>query len=81
MIDNFLRTRGEITDVVSDYRLFDQVFDASSTSLTRTAMNGGLTKRIVACLDVRADDNNQLVVTKGDQYDVRQDSVEGAQGK
>jgi glutamine amidotransferase/cyclase len=33
----------------------------------------GFTKRIVACLDVRANDNGDLVVTKGDQYDVRED--------
>lgn len=31
-----------------------------------------LAKRIVACLDVRADDAGQLVVTKGDHYDVRE---------
>ncbi len=31
-----------------------------------------LAKRIVACLDVRANDAGDLVVTKGDQYDVRQ---------
>ncbi|KAJ3010409.1 Histidine biosynthesis bifunctional protein hisB [Thoreauomyces humboldtii] len=31
----------------------------------------GLTKRIIACLDVRANDAGDLVVTKGDQYDVR----------
>ncbi|EIE85583.1 hypothetical protein RO3G_10293 [Rhizopus delemar RA 99-880] len=30
------------------------------------------TKRIIACLDVRANDNGDLVVTKGDQYDVRE---------
>ncbi|EDR15569.1 uncharacterized protein LACBIDRAFT_181495 [Laccaria bicolor S238N-H82] len=30
-----------------------------------------LTKRIVACMDVRANDQGDLVVTKGDQYDVR----------
>ncbi len=30
-----------------------------------------LAKRIVACLDVRANDQGRLVVTKGDQYDVR----------
>ena len=30
-----------------------------------------LAKRIIACLDVRADDRNDVVVTKGDQYDVR----------
>ncbi|KAJ7071093.1 hypothetical protein C8F01DRAFT_974305 [Mycena amicta] len=32
----------------------------------------GLTKRIVACMDVRANDHGDLVVTKGDQYDVRE---------
>ncbi|MFH1985462.1 MAG: imidazole glycerol phosphate synthase subunit HisF [Pseudomonadota bacterium] len=30
-----------------------------------------LAKRIIACLDVRANDAGDLVVTKGDQYDVR----------
>jgi imidazole glycerol-phosphate synthase len=32
----------------------------------------GLTKRIIACMDVRANDDGDLVVTKGDQYDVRE---------
>lgn len=31
-----------------------------------------LTKRVIACMDVRANDNGDLVVTKGDQYDVRE---------
>ena len=31
-----------------------------------------LARRIIACLDVRADDRGSLVVTKGDQYDVRE---------
>lgn len=31
----------------------------------------GLTRRIIACLDVRTNDDGDLVVTKGDQYDVR----------
>ena len=31
-----------------------------------------LAKRIVACLDVRTNDRGDLVVTKGDQYDVRE---------
>ena len=30
-----------------------------------------LAQRIIACLDVRSNDNGDLVVTKGDQYDVR----------
>eukprot|EP00850_Spirogloea_muscicola_P014652 SM000106S14000 [mRNA] locus=s106:420221:424884:- [translate_table: standard] len=33
-----------------------------------------LAKRVIACLDVRANDAGDLVVTKGDQYDVRQTS-------
>ena len=32
----------------------------------------GLTRRVIACLDVRANDQGDLVVTKGDQYDVRE---------
>jgi len=35
-------------------------------------MRQGLAKRIIACLDVRANDAGDLVVTKGDQYDVRE---------
>jgi len=31
-----------------------------------------LCKRIIACLDVRSNDQGDLVVTKGDQYDVRE---------
>ncbi len=30
-------------------------------------------KRVIACLDVRSNDSGDLVVTKGDQYDVRDD--------
>lgn len=33
-----------------------------------------LAKRVIACLDVRTNDTGDLVVTKGDQYDVREQS-------
>lgn len=33
-----------------------------------------LGKRVIACLDVRSNDQGDLVVTKGDQYDVREAS-------
>nr|VFJ97589.1 MAG: glutamine amidotransferase / cyclase [Candidatus Kentron sp. LFY] len=36
-----------------------------------------LAKRIIACLDVRANDQGDLVVTKGDQYDVREPADTG----
>lgn len=38
---------------------------------------GGLTYRVIACLDVRSNDAGDLVVTKGDQYDVREKSEAG----
>lgn len=38
----------------------------------------GLSPRVIACLDVRANDNGDLVVTKGDQYDVREREVDGS---
>ncbi|KAG8532616.1 uncharacterized protein KY384_002493 [Bacidia gigantensis] len=38
----------------------------------QSAMSQGLTRRVIACLDVRANDQGDLVVTKGDQYDVRE---------
>jgi glutamine amidotransferase/cyclase len=40
-----------------------------------------LAKRIIACLDVRANDRGDLVVTKGDQYDVREDGAVRNLGK
>ncbi|KAJ3208215.1 hypothetical protein HDU82_002798 [Entophlyctis luteolus] len=36
-----------------------------------------LNKRVIACLDVRTNDAGDLVVTKGDQYDVRESSTGG----
>ncbi|ORY84338.1 imidazoleglycerol-phosphate synthase [Protomyces lactucae-debilis] len=38
---------------------------------------GGLTFRVIACLDVRSNDKGDLVVTKGDQYDVREKDEAG----
>ncbi|XP_022975805.1 imidazole glycerol phosphate synthase hisHF, chloroplastic-like isoform X2 [Cucurbita maxima] len=35
-----------------------------------------LAKRVIACLDVRTNDQGDLVVTKGDQYDVREQTEE-----
>lgn len=35
-------------------------------------LSSGLSERIIACLDVRTNDQGDIVVTKGDQYDVRE---------
>jgi glutamine amidotransferase/cyclase len=40
----------------------------------------GLTHRVIACLDVRTNDAGDLVVTKGDQYDVREKGDEVSAG-
>jgi len=40
-----------------------------------------LAKRIIACLDVRSNDQGDLVVTKGDQYDVREKGIVRNLGK
>ncbi|KAI1876258.1 uncharacterized protein JN550_001754 [Neoarthrinium moseri] len=43
-------------------------------TVASSAPTGGLTRRVIACLDVRTNDQGDLVVTKGDQYDVRDKS-------
>ncbi|MDH3348078.1 MAG: imidazole glycerol phosphate synthase subunit HisF [Desulfobulbaceae bacterium] len=48
------------------------------TSCARTTK---LAKRIIACLDVRGNDQGDLVVTKGDQYDVREEGAVRNLGK
>ena len=40
--------------------------------LPRVGRAAGLAKRVVVALDVRSNDAGDLVVTKGDQYDVRE---------
>ncbi|KAJ4302493.1 Histidine biosynthesis bifunctional protein hisB [Collariella sp. IMI 366227] len=43
-------------------------------SVDQVIAQEGLTRRVIACLDVRTNDHGDLVVTKGDQYDVREKS-------
>ncbi|KAK9494759.1 hypothetical protein V1508DRAFT_366118 [Lipomyces doorenjongii] len=51
---------------------------ASQTDILKK--NLGLTKRVIACLDVRTNDEGDLVVTKGDQYDVREQTATATAG-
>lgn len=64
LLSNFLGTR-------SNAHVPDQQTQ-SKTTPSDTAQSSGLAKRIIACLDVRTNDQGDLVVTKGDQYDVRE---------
>ncbi|KAK6149339.1 hypothetical protein DH2020_016864 [Rehmannia glutinosa] len=50
-----------------------------TSEVTKVPVQGNaskLAKRVIACLDVRANDKGDLVVTKGDQYDVREHTKE-----
>ncbi|KAL8772190.1 MAG: hypothetical protein Q9209_002625 [Squamulea sp. 1 TL-2023] len=46
----------------------------------RDEPNQGLTRRVIACLDVRTNDHGDLVVTKGDQYEVREKAGTASEG-
>ncbi len=46
--------------------------DSMEVELLGSGQPTKLAKRIIACLDVRTNDRGDLVVTKGDQYDVRE---------
>ncbi len=63
MIRSFLASQGVLRDDVS------RLVDLQSISLFAETK---LAKRVIACLDVRSNDDGDLVVTKGDQYDVRE---------
>ncbi|CAD6202967.1 unnamed protein product [Miscanthus lutarioriparius] len=45
--------------------------NSSGTKVPARRKASKLAKRVIACLDVRSNDKGDLVVTKGDQYDVR----------
>ncbi|KAI9313071.1 hypothetical protein BX666DRAFT_1864854 [Dichotomocladium elegans] len=48
------------------------VVDEANITSKEPVPQNRLTRRIIACLDVRSNDAGDLVVTKGDQYDVRE---------
>ncbi|KAK1980917.1 imidazoleglycerol phosphate synthase [Colletotrichum cereale] len=54
----------------------DAVVASAAAAAAAAPFQDGLTRRVIACLDVRTNDQGDLVVTKGDQYDVR-DKGEG----
>ncbi len=58
----------------SGLRLLENFLDDSRQAIIprRCPSETRLAKRIIACLDVRSNDQGDLVVTKGDQYDVRE---------
>lgn len=58
-----------------------QLVEKQESSLPAGERRDGLTRRVIACLDVRTNDEGDLVVTKGDQYDVREKGDVSAGGQ
>jgi imidazole glycerol-phosphate synthase len=56
-------------------RKLEPLGNVEMNGLSSATSSTGLTHRIIACLDVRTNDAGDLVVTKGDQYDVREKAV------
>lgn len=75
MIRQFLERSGRMVDGegVSD-RLHSKLSSVDDLSRYRDTVRA---KRVIACLDVRSNDSGDLVVTKGDQYDVREKATGG----
>ncbi len=48
------------------------LYDSMKMNLLESDGRTKMARRIIACLDVRTNDQGDLVVTKGDQYDVRE---------
>jgi glutamine amidotransferase/cyclase len=64
-------------------RILKNFLETGAEDRSPTKLSGGtrLAKRIIACLDVRSNDQGDLVVTKGDQYDVREEGIVRNLGK
>lgn len=70
LLDNFLRpVRNESAPTPSVHRTS---LKEKKEEEEEEEMDHRLAKRVVVALDVRTNDNGDLVVTKGDQYDVRE---------
>lgn len=60
-------------NIFKNFLSADDLATVVSGSSPEAASETKIAKRIIACLDVRNNDAGDLVVTKGDQYDVREE--------
>ena len=59
-------------NILKNFLTGPELNESMPMDLLGTGQPTRLAKRIIACLDVRTNDQGDLVVTKGDQYDVRE---------
>eukprot|EP01041_Mallomonas_annulata_P000378 gene378-691_t len=75
ILRNFLSRNGLVSSDSVTSTTLTSVQDLSIFPKTQ------LGKRVIACLDVRSNDQGDLVVTKGDQYDVRESTTDVGRGE
>ena len=86
MIRQFLQRSGRMVDesttghasTLSSSRLYAKLSSVDELSQYRDTVGA---KRVISCLDVRSNDDGDLVVTKGDQYDVREKDTDTVHGR
>jgi imidazole glycerol-phosphate synthase len=71
ILDSFLSRAGKIGALTAPGNANVDLNNFNAFPATKLA------KRVIACLDVRSNDAGDLVVTKGDQYDVRESAGSG----
>jgi len=59
-------------NILKNFLKGEKIAEPQSMAKAPADVPTSLAKRIIACLDVRTNDAGDLVVTKGDQYDVRE---------
>eukprot|EP01060_Flectonema_neradi_P020102 TRINITY_DN2763_c0_g1_i1.p1 TRINITY_DN2763_c0_g1~~TRINITY_DN2763_c0_g1_i1.p1 ORF type:complete len:538 (+),score=109.89 TRINITY_DN2763_c0_g1_i1:47-1660(+) len=67
------KSGGEGLNLLKRFLCNANIPNTTSTWGTTTQPPTSLGKRVIACLDVRSNDNGDIVVTKGDQYKVREE--------
>eukprot|EP00808_Paulinella_micropora_P006058 g3535.t1 len=63
-----------------DSHLGQPVGKVTAKGLVEQSPPTHIARRVVACLDVRSNDQGDLIVTKGDSYDVREKHTGGTEG-
>ena len=58
-------------EINNSWNIYPTIVDGNGAPFETT----NVSKRVIACLDVRSNDAGDLVVTKGDQYDVRESNT------
>ncbi|KAI9189272.1 Histidine biosynthesis bifunctional protein hisB [Blastocladiella emersonii ATCC 22665] len=77
LLAKYLQSAAPVAPLPADATAFWTAAPGGVAAFVVPAIRDSLTKRVIACLDIRANDQGQLVVTKGEGYDVRDKAAGG----